>query len=198
MLGLDYDGVVSLQGRTDMFFYEDDGIVLVDYKSDSVESMEKEKESYSRQLLTYVKPEQLVPFWKYHAAGKRHGYARAVGFPGVPGYVGVFSVVMDVEAYRTLGGDIVTDAAVIGSLGYVGLDIGESRSFICVDMSNELKTIWEYSTENLLTSPALFGDYVVFGAGSNLVTHHYSGENYTEIPVETEIIGSPFAGEYAI
>lgn len=53
VLGLDYDGVVSLQGRTDMFFYEDDGIVLVDYKSDSVESMEKEKESYSRQLLTY-------------------------------------------------------------------------------------------------------------------------------------------------
>ena len=105
---------------------------------------------------------------------------------------------MDVEAYRTLGGDIVTDAAVIGSFGYVGLDLGESRSFICVDMSNELKTIWEYSTENLLTSPALFGDYVVFGAGSNLVTHHYSGENYTEIPVETEIIGSPFAGEYAI
>lgn len=53
MLGLDHDGEVSLQGRTDMFFYEDDGIVLVDYKSDSVESMEKEKESYSRQLLTY-------------------------------------------------------------------------------------------------------------------------------------------------
>lgn len=53
MLGLDYDGEVSLQGRTDMFFYEEDGIVLVDYKSDSAESMEKEKESYSRQLLTY-------------------------------------------------------------------------------------------------------------------------------------------------
>ena len=53
MLGLDHDGEVSLQGRTDMFFYEDDGIVLVDYKSDSDESMEKEKESYSRQLLTY-------------------------------------------------------------------------------------------------------------------------------------------------
>ena len=53
MLGLDHDGEVSLQGRTDLFFYEDDGIVLVDYKSDSAESMEKEKESYSKQLLTY-------------------------------------------------------------------------------------------------------------------------------------------------
>lgn len=53
MLGLDHDGEVSLQGRTDLFFYEEDGIVLVDYKSDSSVNLEREKEAYSKQLLTY-------------------------------------------------------------------------------------------------------------------------------------------------
>jgi len=37
----------------DMFFYEDDGIVLVDYKSDTKENLEKELSAYSRQLAIY-------------------------------------------------------------------------------------------------------------------------------------------------
>ncbi len=52
-LGLDYDGNIGIQGQIDMFFYEDDGIVLVDYKSDSEKSMEKERESYRRQISIY-------------------------------------------------------------------------------------------------------------------------------------------------
>lgn len=105
---------------------------------------------------------------------------------------------MSVECYRSFGGNIFTDAAVIGDLGYVGVKLGDSCSFFCVDMSRELETVWEYSSESPVTSLALFGDYVVFGAGSSLVTHHYSGNSYTVIPVGTEISGSPFAGEYAV
>lgn len=105
---------------------------------------------------------------------------------------------MTVECRRSLGGKIVTDAAVIGDLGFVGVEFGDGCSFICVDMSRELETVWEYSSESPVTSPAIFGDYVVFGAESSLVTHHCSGDGYTEIPVGTEISGSPFADEYAL
>ncbi len=52
-LGLDFAGNISIQGQIDMFFFEKDGIVLVDYKSDSSESMAKEKESYKKQITIY-------------------------------------------------------------------------------------------------------------------------------------------------
>ncbi len=104
---------------------------------------------------------------------------------------------MSVECYRSFGGNIITDAAAIGNFGYVGVETDDSFSFICVNMEN-LETLWEYASDSPLTSPALFGDYVVFGAGSSLITHHYSGEGYTETPVGTEISGPPFAGEYAV
>lgn len=47
------DGLTIVQGRADMFFYEDDGIVLVDYKSDTKENLEKELEAYAKQLDIY-------------------------------------------------------------------------------------------------------------------------------------------------
>ncbi len=50
---VEQDGFTIIQGRADMFFYEDDGIVLVDYKSDTKENLEKELEAYSRQLSIY-------------------------------------------------------------------------------------------------------------------------------------------------
>ncbi len=50
---VEQDGMTIIQGRADMFFYEDDGIVLVDYKSDTRENLEKELEAYSRQLSIY-------------------------------------------------------------------------------------------------------------------------------------------------
>ncbi len=46
-------GEVSIQGRTDMYFYEDGGIVLVDYKSDSAANLEKETLNYAKQLSIY-------------------------------------------------------------------------------------------------------------------------------------------------
>ncbi len=47
------DGSTIIQGRADMFFIEEDGIVLVDYKSDTKENLKKELEAYSRQLSIY-------------------------------------------------------------------------------------------------------------------------------------------------
>ena len=50
---IEQDGNTIIQGRADMFFVEDDGIVLVDYKSDTKQNLEKELEAYSRQLSIY-------------------------------------------------------------------------------------------------------------------------------------------------
>lgn len=50
---VEQNGTTIIQGRADMFFVEEDGIVLVDYKSDTKENLEKELEAYSRQLSIY-------------------------------------------------------------------------------------------------------------------------------------------------
>ncbi len=50
---VDQEGDTIIQGRADMFFYEDDGIVLVDYKSDTKENLQRELDAYSRQLSIY-------------------------------------------------------------------------------------------------------------------------------------------------
>lgn len=52
-LNLDYDGNLSIQGRIDMYFIENGELVIVDYKSDSVTNLEKEKENYAQQVTIY-------------------------------------------------------------------------------------------------------------------------------------------------
>lgn len=52
---LDYKGRISIQGRTDMYFIEDGKIVVVDYKSDTIENLKKEQESYKFQVEIYTK-----------------------------------------------------------------------------------------------------------------------------------------------
>lgn len=52
-LGLDGDKAVCIQGRTDMYFVEDGEIVLIDYKSDTAENLERELDNYCAQLMTY-------------------------------------------------------------------------------------------------------------------------------------------------
>ena len=44
----------AIQGQIDMLFEESDGIVIVDYKSDTKENLEKEKENYSLQVKIYA------------------------------------------------------------------------------------------------------------------------------------------------
>lgn len=53
LLGEDYDGNVSIQGRTDMYFVEDDGLVVVDYKSDTEHCLRNEIGNYAKQVRIY-------------------------------------------------------------------------------------------------------------------------------------------------
>ena len=50
---IDADGDTAIQGRIDMFFTEADGIVLVDYKSDSKNTILDELPAYKKQLMIY-------------------------------------------------------------------------------------------------------------------------------------------------
>lgn len=51
----DYDGVISIQGQIDMYFIENDDIVVVDYKSDTIENLTKEIDNYKFQVEIYMK-----------------------------------------------------------------------------------------------------------------------------------------------
>ena len=53
ILGEDYDGELSVQGRTDLYFVEDGEIVVVDYKSDTKNNLNKEITNYARQVKIY-------------------------------------------------------------------------------------------------------------------------------------------------
>ncbi|MBO4468649.1 MAG: PD-(D/E)XK nuclease family protein, partial [Clostridia bacterium] len=49
-----YDKQVIVQGAVDLLFFEDDGIVIVDFKTDRVDDPEKLRELYSEQLKLYA------------------------------------------------------------------------------------------------------------------------------------------------
>lgn len=54
-VGQNYDGRISVQGQIDLYFVEEDGIVVVDYKSDTVKNLEEERENYAKQVKIYSK-----------------------------------------------------------------------------------------------------------------------------------------------
>lgn len=92
-------------------------------------------------------------------------------------------------------GEIVTDAAVSGELVYFGYKSDGKFVFCCADVSDDLKTVWEYSSDNAVTSPARIGDKVIFGAGDKLIVRTDNG--FTENLVGAEI-KYVFAGDYAV
>lgn len=94
-------------------------------------------------------------------------------------------------------GETVTDVALIDSLAYFGVKTGEAYKFICADVSDGLKTVWEFECSSPPTSPALSGDFVIFGNGFDLIVHERQSENYVENPVGAEI-SAVFAGKYAV
>ncbi len=108
---------------------------------------------------------------------------------------------INVEDMSVIGsakfGEIVTDVAVIDGLAYFGAKTDGGYVFLCVNYADGFQTVWEYTSNVPPTFPALFGEYVLFGAGENLVAHDSDGEIFVENPVGAEIT-SVFAGKYAV
>ena len=106
---------------------------------------------------------------------------------------------MQVGASRSFGGETASDCAVRDGLGYVAVKLDDGYEFICIDLSTEtLDTVWSASSDVQPTAPALLGDYVVWGCGDKLITHHYKDDSGSEIPLGKEISGAPFTTEYAV
>lgn len=103
---------------------------------------------------------------------------------------------MSVKCSAEFGG-IVTDIAVLDNLAYFGAKTDSGYKFVCADIDDGLKTVWEYASDRQPTSPALFGGYVLFGAGEDLIAHSAGNDGYVENPVGAEIT-SVFAGKYAV
>lgn len=106
---------------------------------------------------------------------------------------------IDIAEMRVLNsknfGEIVTDVACDDGLAYFGFKDGGGYKFRCADISKNLETVWEYTSEKPVTSPAKIGGKVVFGAGENLIVRTESG--FAENPVGAEI-SHVFAGKFAV
>lgn len=94
-------------------------------------------------------------------------------------------------------GDIATDIGITEKYAYFGYKLDDGYRFVCTDTENEFKTVWEYLSENSVTSPALFKDFVVFGSGNSLIVHGSENEECAEIEIGAPIT-NVFAGKYAI
>lgn len=94
-------------------------------------------------------------------------------------------------------GEIATDVALLDNFAYFGAKTSDGYTFFCADYKNGFKTVWEYNCKNSLTSPALYGDMVVFGADGKLIVHQPDNSEYKENPVGAEL-SNVFAGRYAI
>ena len=103
---------------------------------------------------------------------------------------------MEVICSRQFG-DIATDVAIIDKLVYFGVKSENAYKFVCADIGKGLETVWEYVSDSPITSPALFGEYVVFGAGEALAVCRFDSGRCVENPVGAEIT-NVFAGQYAV
>ena len=101
---------------------------------------------------------------------------------------------MNVACSRKFG-EITTDISVADAFAYFGFKDGDKFKFCCADISKNLETVWEYTSENAVTPAAKIGDAVVFGTGDTLVAVK-NGE-FIENPVGAEI-SRIFAGDYAV
>lgn len=101
---------------------------------------------------------------------------------------------MTVKCSKSFG-TIVTDVAAVDNLVYFGTKQEKGYKFHCADLNSNLETVWEYESDEAVTSPALLNDIVMFGAGSRLVCRNEEGFAENTLPA---VITSVFAGNYAV
>lgn len=95
-------------------------------------------------------------------------------------------------------GKIGSSIAVIDDMAYFAADNGSGETFYCVSLDGSLTTLWQYEAAEDITSPTVQGDFVIFGAGENLVVCHYKDGTANEIPLGGKITAAPFASQYAV
>ena len=118
--------------------------------------------------------------------------------PTRTGIAVINTLTMEVVSYRSLGADILTDAAIIDSRVYIGAGSAEESAMYCLDMSDGLETVWEYRAQSAVTSPAVYGEYIVFGAGERLMCCESASGIAVENELAVTMCAAPFADEYSV
>ncbi|MCH5208219.1 MAG: hypothetical protein J1F04_04995 [Oscillospiraceae bacterium] len=103
---------------------------------------------------------------------------------------------MSVKCSRQFG-EIITDIAAIDGLIYFGVRNNDGYSFICADAEKNLEKVWEYKSENAITSAGLFGEYIVFASGNKLICHSKTDDDFKENEIAGTIT-NVYAGKYAV
>lgn len=118
--------------------------------------------------------------------------------PTRTGVAVINTLTMQAASYRSLGADILTDAAIIDNRVYIAAGNSAGSTLYCLDMSNSLETVWEYHAQGAVTSPAIYGEYVVFGAGEKLVCCESESGIAVENELALKMCATPFADEYSV
>ena len=105
---------------------------------------------------------------------------------------------MTVVSQRSFGAPITSDAAIIDNLAYFSLGTEGDYTFRCVDLSNDLSTVWEYNSAYPISAPTLYEEYVVFTTGTKLVCCAAADGTAVENDLGISMTGTPFAGQYAL
>ena len=103
----------------------------------------------------------------------------------------------EVTAYRTFDGVIGSDVAAVEGLVCFSAGTESGETFYLCD-AEDFSVKCSYKSDSDITSAAIQGDYLIFGAGNSLVTCNYKSGDFCEIPLGKEITSAPFATEYAV
>ncbi|MGN0651005.1 MAG: hypothetical protein ACI4KM_11250 [Oscillospiraceae bacterium] len=104
---------------------------------------------------------------------------------------------MELIAQKDLGAEISEPCAADDNLAYVITESDNSETLRCIDLSDNLNTVWEYSSESV-TALSAQGNRVVFGADTRLISADEKTGSYYETELGKQLTSAPFATEYAI
>lgn len=100
---------------------------------------------------------------------------------------------------REFSGEISSNCAAADGRGYFAVEMDGGYEFLCVDLGSDgLDAVWSVELPEKPTAAALQGDYIVWGCGDRLYTHHVSGDGGSVIELGKTLSGAPFTTEYAV
>lgn len=163
-------GVLFPVGNTVTMLSEKDGSV-----SGTVELKEKISENYKGALLgnTYIQPTRT-------------------------GIAVINTQTLSLVTEISLGTEIISDAAISDSYVYVAAKSADGSTVYCLDMTNGLSTVWEYSVQTEITGLSLHGNNIVIAAGNSIICCDEKSGETVENMLGIEISSAPFSDEYAV
>lgn len=162
-------GVLLPKGNTITMLSEKDGSVC-----GTVELNEKTSENFKGAIYgnTYVQPTNT-------------------------GIVIINAQTMALVSEKNLGAEIASDAAICDNYVYIAAKTDDGCTLFCLDISNSLNTVWEYSVNSEITELSFNKNYIVFGSEQALICCDAKSGTAVKNELGLDII-APFSDEYAV